>query len=135
MFCPNCGHFHTYHVSYYGLNGYRCGICRDQDTPLNAMRHCANPNCGTVARGNTMKTADIMCLDIDPNDPDFNQYDDPLRCYQTLHMCQKCANSIGLFGRHSTKKMFLNRPKNELWESISETTGNRMIRYQQKFGH
>jgi hypothetical protein len=133
LFCPRCGHFHTYHVSHFGLDGYRCGMCRSQETPMNAIRHCAQ--CGAAARGNTMKTADITCLDIDPSDPTFNQYDNPLRCYQTLHMCQKCANSVGLFGRHSTKKLFLNKPKNELWEKISETTGNRMIYYQQKFGH
>ena len=137
MFCPECARFHTYSQSGWGRGGYRCKICRVKETPPKKLERCSF--CGNAERGSSLKMVDLLVPDKDPSCPDVVDVDtglvtkfhdpltDPMRCYQTVWLCQADANSVGLFAKHHTKRYYLNMSKEELWKIISPANTERRI--------
>ena len=118
MFCPHCGQFHVYRHSGWGRKGYRCFSCRSKEAKLDKLERCAF--CGSADRGHALKTMDILASGAtDPTNPGHDPLMYPLQCYQTLHFCQKDANSAGLFARHFTDRHHVNLAKDRLWEIIA----------------
>ncbi len=133
MHCPHCGQFHNYRDSGWGRGGYRCTACRTKENALDKLERCAF--CGGSDRGHALKTIDILA----PNpggDPTNDQHDPirfPLQCYQTLHFCQKDANSLGLFAKHVGERYYANLPKEKLWEMIAPANVARMKQQDKKY--
>jgi hypothetical protein len=75
---------------------------------------------------------EIMATDSDPCNPNHDPDNNPLQCYQTLKMCQKDANSSGLFARHYTTRHFVNVPKTRLWEIIPDANVARQMQQYNK---
>ena len=151
LFCPNCGQLHTYKFGGWGRRGYRCQACRAKETPAPKLQRCAF--CGNADRGHPLKTMDILCpgedpcapprvdveIDVDTGEerkilhPVHNPVADPLSCYQTLHFCQKDANSAGLFAKHYIYRHYMNMSKEELWKLIPGANVTRQLKQYNKY--
>ena len=127
LFCPGCGQFHTYRAKGWGRDGYRCKGCRDAETPLEKMAHCAY--CKST---NELRPIDVVATHKDPTNPQHSLVGNPTSCYQTLMFCQKCANSIGLFAKHPNDRFHEFMPKDRLWELISPATVARTIKHYER---
>lgn len=147
LHCPECAQFHMYRDSGWGRGGYMCKMCRDKENPPKKLQRCAF--CEGGDKGGDLKVVDVIVLDRDPAkpleiDPDedyeeqilrakLEKQQDPLSCYQTIHLCSKHANSAGVFAKHSNERHFINKTKEELWEMIGPATSARAIKNERKF--
>jgi hypothetical protein len=130
--CGKCGVLHKYKDEWWGKNGYMCGQCRSKDPVTHDTAVCAV--CGECNRGQPIKEVPVQLDRIDPLNPEHTAFADSLSCYQTMYMCQKHANSAGLFGKHPSKRVYLHVPKDELWDIIVKETAARIIRNKSKYG-
>lgn len=130
LFCPGCGQFHTYRDTGWGRGGYRCKGCRERETPLAKMGHCAHCE-GTQ----DLHTVEILCTGKDPSDPQHSLLFDPPKVFQTLRLCQKCSNSVGLYERHRSRRKFTQVDKQELFRGIGPATQERSKKNHIKFNN
>lgn len=132
LFCPECGQFHTYHSSNWGRNGYMCSTCRSKDIANNtSMKLCAS--CGLWKRDNEMLEVDVIRMDRDPCDENFDPIANPGSCYQRINMCHPDANSAGVFKHHHNEKLYLIWPKEKYWHQIAPLNTKRIIKYAEKY--
>jgi hypothetical protein len=130
LFCPGCGQFHTYRETGWGRGGYRCKGCRERETPLLKMGCCAHCE-GTQ----DLHTVEVLCTGKDPCNEDHSMLLDACSAFQTLRLCQKCANSVGFYAKHENYRDHKRLPKHVLWPQIGPTNTERAKKNYSKFNN
>ncbi len=120
-----CGQLHMYDARGWGCDGYRCPSCREKEQPAKKMERC--DYCGGDDRGKELKTLELIAGRVDPTNPNHDMVGDPMSCLQAIHMCQKHANSAGLYEKHPSNRLYRLLDKQRLWPIIESATSARMI--------
>lgn len=101
------------------LRNYHQG-CRERETPLAKLGQCAHCE-GTQ----DLHTVEMIATEKDPTNPDHCMMTEPAAGFRTLRLCQKCANSAGLYAKHSNDRLHEFMPMEDLWPLIGPTTVER----------
>lgn len=131
MFCPQCAQFHTYNPKGWS-RGYACMACRAKEVDRTKLKQCAY--CARQERVEFGEPVDVIVLERDPCNPGFQPLNDPMRCFQCLHMCKQDMHSIGVFERVPVNRLYMFTPKEELWNIIPTANTDRMIKNVRKYG-
>jgi hypothetical protein len=131
MFCPQCAQFHTYNPKGWS-RGYACMACRAKEVDRTKLKQCAY--CARQERVEFGEPVDVIVLERDPCNPGFQPLNDPMRCFQCLHMCKQDMHSIGVFERVPVNRLYMFTPKEDLWNIIPTANTDRMIKNVRKYG-
>lgn len=104
--CPRCATLHVYKHEYWGPEGYLCEYCTEESQVCQDVQRCAA--CQVMAKkGSTMTMVDVVRSEVDPHDEEWNQYDYPLSCYETLYFCRKHSYNARKDGYRGVTKEFM----------------------------
>lgn len=105
--CPKCATLHIYKHEYWGASGYMCPYCIETCQVRHEVERCAA--CQVMAKkgGSKMKLLDVTRSEKDPLDDTWNQYENPLSCFELLHFCGKHSYNAKKDGERGVTKEFM----------------------------